>query len=792
MRKWLSNLLILAMLFSLLMPVPNANAASSKATLEELTAQLEAAKADTAEKKSAMDLAYEASEEATQKEAQGTAAFFDYCGCSAASDILKTDWAKEYTEIGAAKDTTSLSNLKAAIPFIKECNTLRLQEGTDPESGNTLGVLKVSLMLMAISEVQGNWSANQFSHCGQYNVAENLAWGYSDPFDGWYTEEKAEWDGGNQTYSDVGHYLNMCSADYTVTGFAVNQKSSYRVAHEQSFLWYGYSSSDIVMTVDEFESKVNEYVNSIEDAKNAYTEAKAAYDDALAYEKELEEQIANYNCTEHKPVTDEAIAATCTEDGLTEGSHCSECGEVLVAQNVVPALGHNIVTDEAVAATCTKDGKTEGSHCDRCSDVFVAQNVVPALGHNIVTDEAVAATCTKDGKTEGSHCDRCSEVFVTQNVVPALGHNIVTDEAVVATCTEDGKTEGSHCDRCEKILSAQKVIPALGHLVVGEGGKEPTCTENGLSAAGHCERCDKTLEEPTIIPALGHKIITDEAVAATCTEDGKTEGSHCDRCNEVLVAQTVIPALGHSIITDEAVAATCTEDGLTEGSHCDRCNEVLVPQTEITATGHSYETTIIPATTTKDGSIIKKCSACEDEITKSVAAIKSVTITPTTLVYNGTAQKVTVVCKDRTGKTISNKFYKVGYLNNKYVGTSTVVVKFNTYYEGKITKTFKIIPPGTKFTKLASGSKSFTVTWEKQPTFTSGYILQYSTDPGFAAGKTKTLVISKYATKQTIKNLRGNQKYYVRIRVYKTMTTNGKKVNYYSTWSPKKYIITKR
>ena len=41
----------------------------------------------------------------------------------------------------------------------------------------------------------------------------------------------------------------------------------------------------------------------------------------------------------HNIVTDAAVAATATESGLTEGSHCSVCGKVIVAQEVIPVLG---------------------------------------------------------------------------------------------------------------------------------------------------------------------------------------------------------------------------------------------------------------------------------------------------------------------------------------------------------------------------------------------------------------------------------------------------------------------
>ena len=42
--------------------------------------------------------------------------------------------------------------------------------------------------------------------------------------------------------------------------------------------------------------------------------------------------------SDHTPVADPAVAPTCTETGLTEGSHCSVCGKVLVKQKKIPKL----------------------------------------------------------------------------------------------------------------------------------------------------------------------------------------------------------------------------------------------------------------------------------------------------------------------------------------------------------------------------------------------------------------------------------------------------------------------
>ena len=46
-------------------------------------------------------------------------------------------------------------------------------------------------------------------------------------------------------------------------------------------------------------------------------------------------------CVNHVAVVDEAVAPTCTETGLTEGSHCGVCGTILTAQTPIAAIGHS-------------------------------------------------------------------------------------------------------------------------------------------------------------------------------------------------------------------------------------------------------------------------------------------------------------------------------------------------------------------------------------------------------------------------------------------------------------------
>ena len=249
-----------------------------------LKSKLDIASKNTAEKEKALQSAEIQLEQARAEYDKGSFGFFEYVGAYDALDVLNNCKYASYTNKGSETYATNLENMKASFDFIRECNSLRTQEGTDPTNGQTLGTLKVTDYMMATAQADANYSLTNIGHARQFDVGENLAWGYSDPFVGWYDREKQQYLSGISEFEVIGHYLNIVTSYYAVTGFAVAQGGSYGIEHAQTFT---YLYANDARNVDEYEERFMDYYNRITGALAA---AESSYENA---ETELSKAKSN-------------------------------------------------------------------------------------------------------------------------------------------------------------------------------------------------------------------------------------------------------------------------------------------------------------------------------------------------------------------------------------------------------------------------------------------------------------------------------------------------------------------
>lgn len=245
-------------------------------------------------------------EQVSQKISLGSKGFFEAYGYTNALKVLEENSVEigKYTEVGAENDATSLENFKKAIAMVKTGNTLR----TTDDNFKGLNPLKVSAEMFAISQVQVNQMAKtEYGHTRLYNVSENIAVGYDDPYVGWYTEEKAVYDylqkkgwdindirDSQGNYIDVdkaneivkacnlpdipwvqtGHYTNILKSRYVGTGAAWIEGYTSNGHHKHAGqVFSSQCSLDSLLTIDEFESQFNTYYDSLMNADGAYEDA---------------------------------------------------------------------------------------------------------------------------------------------------------------------------------------------------------------------------------------------------------------------------------------------------------------------------------------------------------------------------------------------------------------------------------------------------------------------------------------------------------------------------------------
>lgn len=158
--------------------------------------------------------------------------------------------------------------------------------------------------------------------------------------------------------------------------------------------------------------------------------------------------------------------ATCTATG-TALFTCTVCADTKTEE--IAMLPHTEVTDAKVEPTCTEEGKTEGSHCSVCNTVIKAQEVISATGHTENSGEITKPpTCTETGMMTYK-CTKCSEIVRTESI-SASGH--VIDES---EWYKDSENHWRECGVCHEKPEEETHIKDSGTVT-----KQPTTEENGI------------------------------------------------------------------------------------------------------------------------------------------------------------------------------------------------------------------------------------------------------------------------------------------------------------------------
>ncbi len=316
----------------------------------------------------------------------------------------------------------------------------------------------------------------------------------------------------------------------------------------------------------------------------------------------------------HTPAKLEAVAPTCTENGLTEGSYCSVCQAVITAQKTVPATGHdksNWINDEQIKLTCTTDG-ARYKECKTCH-VVLEVGKIEHTGHEFGSWATVkSATCTAEGLKERT-CDVCG--YKESDVIAITHRNSTWTQGAAATCTADGFRYKT-CRDCG-IVTVTETLKATGHTCTDYTEiATPTCTQNG-SRGGHCTTCNEDFVEA--IDALGHDYPGTWTVvtAVSC----KSAGLHTRTCKREgcgVTENKTLPQLAHETEWIVDVPASCEQDG-TRHEECTLCHDVFTVE-KLNKVSHDLIewTTVVEATCQQTGLKTRVCPSCSNLNEKQV------------------------------------------------------------------------------------------------------------------------------------------------------------------------------
>ena len=378
------------------------------------------------------------------------------------------------------------------------------------------------------------------------------------------------------------------------------------------------------------------------------------------------------NCSETKteviPMTDHiwdngkvTTKPSCITPGIKTYT-CTVCQKTKIEE--IPATGHQHTEVRNVKeATCTKEGYTGDTYCTDCGEKLSDGKSIPKKDHDYEVKEHKDATCTKAGYTLFI-CKKCRNE--KREEIPAAGHlHTEIKNAKEATCMKAGYTGDMYCKDCGEKISSGEVIAKLAHTWdEGEVTTAPTCTKPGVRTYT-CSVCKATRTET--IKATGH-LHTEirNKKDASCTENGYTGDTYCKDCEELLKKGETVDVLGHQWKETKRVEPSYTKDGQIIYL-CNRCGEqktetlekLAYPKagTKYTVAGCQYKVTKAGA----EVSLIKANKKAKRVTIPAVIKVNGVTYKVTSIgakAFNGNKKLTKVTIGINIKKISNNAFYK--------------------------------------------------------------------------------------------------------------------------------------
>ena len=176
-------------------------------------------------------------------------------------------------------------------------------------------------------------------------------------------------------------------------------------------------------------------------------------------------------------------AATCTTDGVKTYT-CSICGETKT--ETIKATGHDVELQNAVEATCQQEGYTGDKVCKTCGATLEKGTTIAKKDHSWDAGKVTTeVTCTTDG-VKTYTCSVCKTTKT--ETIKATGHKMSEWKTVtVATTQKEGKQERT-CTACD-----YKETKSIPKLPVKKGTFKVTPSKTAVTYNGKAQKPSVTV-----------------------------------------------------------------------------------------------------------------------------------------------------------------------------------------------------------------------------------------------------------------------------------------------------------